>query len=292
MAGARQHGIVDVATAHRLAGSAELVRRWVRAGRLERVAPGVLRIAGAPCSWEERLTAGLLTLGPEAMVSHEAAAQLFGFDRTPPDEVHFLVPRSIRRRPVIGSVHTSNRIERADRTVVDGFPVTSATRTVLDLAAAGVPRARLEAAIDSAVRSRRSSPVALARRLTTLRGSGRVGVRLLDRLLEDSGGESPLERRFLQLIRRAGLPRPQTQFAIRTRGQRVGRVDFVWPEHGLIVEVSGRLGHSSPSERAMDAHRRNELQALGWTVYEFTYQDLRDRGEFAVATVRQRLELV
>ena len=84
---------------------------------------------------------------------------------------------------------------------------------------------------DSAVRDGLTAPVVLERRLAQLRGSGRWGVRRLDRLLIDSGGESVLERRFLRLLRDAGLPRPETQVVQRRGGRHVGRVDFLFRDH-------------------------------------------------------------
>ncbi len=84
---------------------------------------------------------------------------------------------------------------------------------MLDLAAAGASEERLAKAIDSAVRLRKSAVLVLTDRLAELRGSGHRGVRRLDFLLVDSGGESVLERKFLTLVREAGLPRPKTQAA-------------------------------------------------------------------------------
>jgi very-short-patch-repair endonuclease len=69
----------------------------------------------------------------------------------------------------------------------------------------------------------------------------------------------------------------------------VARVDFLYREHGVVVEVSGRLGHSSPEERARDAQRRNELQDLGLKVYEFTWEDVTQRPTFVVARIRTLL---
>ena len=147
----------------------------------------------------------------------------------------------------------------------------------------------LAAMIDSAVRLRVSSPVVLLRRLTALRRRGRAGVRQVERLLVDAGGESLLERQFLKLVRAAGLPRPITQARIAAHGQQVARVDFLYAEHALVVEVSGRVGHSSPADRARDAQRRNELQAEGFTVYEFTFEHVTRRPEWVVAQLSARL---
>jgi hypothetical protein len=129
----------------------------------------------------------------------------------------------------------------------------------------------------------------LARRLEKLRGPGRWGARRLDRLLIDSGGHSPLERRFLSLMRRAGMPRPTTQ-VVHRRGERTfARVDFCFDELNVVVEVSGQKGHASPSERARDAQRRNEPQDAGRRLFEYTWRDVTERPAYVTRTMRERL---
>ena len=66
------------------------------------------------------------------------------------------------------------------------------------------------------------------------------------------------------------------------------RVDFSWPDRLLVVEVSGRLGHRSDAEAAKDAQRRNELQTIGYRVYEFTSEQVFAHPEY-VTTEMQRL---
>ncbi len=143
------------------------LRTLVRNGWLHPMAPRVYSIAGVPPSIERRLMLGLLSLGPRAVVSHEAAARLHGFDRLSagaPSSSR--VPRgaagtfAARFRPV----HSTRDLPPIDRVRAAGFPCTSATRTIIDLTRARISKVRLEAAIDSAVRSQSSSPVVLAKR--------------------------------------------------------------------------------------------------------------------------------
>ncbi len=168
---ARQHGVFAV---RQLDG---VTRRWVenlsRRGVLRRVAPGVYVLAGSPDTWRRRLTIGLLALGEESWVSHDAAARLHKLDRVPVDAVEFTVPRRARGRRMPFTVHTTADLPKLDRVTVEGFRCLSATRTIIDLAHARVPGIRLEAAIDSAVRLGLTSPVVLATRLAELRGPGR-----------------------------------------------------------------------------------------------------------------------
>lgn len=286
-----QHGVIGRRQLDAAAVTKSQLQTWIANGRLERVAPRVWRVAGAPSTWHQRLHVGLLSLGRLSWVSHSAAAALHGFDRSPEGAVEFLVIRRRRSADLAERVHSTRRWGPTDEVIVDGLRSTSATRTVIDLANAKVHPDRLKAAIDTAVRREFSSPEAIRMRLDELRGRGRAGVRMLDGLLEDSGGHTMLERRFLELVGNAHLPRPETQVVLRRPddGRFVARVDFLFRTHDVVVEVSGQLGHSSPSERARDAQRRNELQDLGLRVYEFTWEDVTQRAVSVVTTLRSLL---
>ena len=264
-------------------------RRLVADGWMFRVAPRVYAVRGAPDTHRRRLRCGLLCLGERSWVSFEAAAALHGFDRARPHAVEFTVER--RRRPTVMPfvVHSTERLDPIDQVVVDGFRAMSATRTVFDLALARAHPHRVEAAIDSAVRLQLSSPEVLARRLSALRGSGRWGCRLVEDMITDSGGHTHLERRFLELVREAGLPRPRMQVVFRADGRHVARVDFLFDDFGVVVEVSGQKGHASPAERARDAQRRNELQDLGLRVFEYTFDDVTRHSNMVRQTLRARL---
>ncbi len=266
------------------------IRRRVEARWLTKVAPRVYRLAGAPDSHRQQLRIGLLSLGSRSWVSYEAAAALHGLDRSDADAVEFTIERTRHPTRLPWRVHTTAMVAPVDFVSVDGFRTMSATRTVIDLAHARARRFRVEAAFDSAVRLGLSHPIVLAERLETLRGSGRWGCRLIDDILPDSGGHSPLERTFLRLVRQAGHDRPTTQAIQRTpSGRHIARVDFLFESRRLVVEVTGRLGHVSDAERARDAQRRNELQDLGFTVIEYTSTQIRDRAGWVIADLGRRL---
>jgi hypothetical protein len=211
---ATQHGAITVDQLECLGITQPRRLAAVRRALLVKVAPGVYASPASPPTVARHRTVGLLALGPDAVLSHDAAAELHGFDRTPRGNVEFTVERSRRGRRMPFTVHTTFRLGHLDRVTVDGFRCTSATRTVLDLARARVGRLRLEAAIDSAVRSGLSAPRVLADRLDELRGPGRWGTPLLETLLIDSGGHTMLERCFLELMRRADLPDPGRRWFI------------------------------------------------------------------------------
>jgi very-short-patch-repair endonuclease len=286
---ADQHGVVSLSQAAAAGLSRTQLRRLVVGGWLEPAAPRVLAVAGSPATWRRSLWTGVLSLGVDAVVSHRAAAGWHRFDRARPNAVEFTLQRTSRGRSSPFTIHTTGSLPPIDRVRVEGLPVTSATRTVIDLARARVPDATLAAAIDSAVRVGSSSPIVLAARLSELRGRGRWGCRRIDALLLDAGGHSPLERAFLRIVREARLPRPSTQRVHRMGSRTVARVDFLFEPYDLVVEVSGRLGHASAEERARDAQRRNELQAMGRTVYEYTRAQVDDEVTRIIREVRTHL---
>jgi very-short-patch-repair endonuclease len=284
-----QHGLISTnqLAAHDVTRG--LFDQFVRRGIFVRVGPGVYAAAGAPMSWERSLRAGLLALGPAAFVSHEAAARLHRFDRFVQNGPEFTVARGRQGLAVDGALHTTKEVGPLDVVNVNGFRASSATRTIIDLAHRRIAQPRLAAAIDSAVRLGLTSPTVLVERLRDMRGPGRWGCRLLDELLVDAGGHTMLERDFLRLMRVGGLPRPRTQVIHRRDGATYARVDFLFDPYGVVVEVSGRKGHSSPTERQIDAQRRNELQDVGQRVFEYTYEDVTRRPDHVTATMAQRL---
>ena len=173
----------------------------------------------------------------------------------------------------------------------DGVSITTVTRTIIDVAAHGASARTLEQAIDSGVRNRWTSVPTLTDRMTELACPGRKGIPQLRELMLDSGGESALERRFLRLLRAADIRRPQTQVTFRAHTTRAIRVDFLFARESVVVEVSGRVGHASDSDRRKDARRRNELIQRGLVVLEFTTADVIDDPNYVATTLRKSLAI-
>jgi very-short-patch-repair endonuclease len=286
---ADQDGVVSTAQLRDHGISTWQQSRLVADGLMHRIAPRVYAVRGAPDTRRRRLRAGLLCLGERSWVSFEAAAALHGLDRSDARAVEFTIDRGRRPAIVPFAVHTTTRLQPIDQVTIEGLRVLTATRTIFDLALARAHPRRIEAAIDSAVRLQLSSPETILRRLADLRGSGRWGCLRVEELLTDAGGHTMLERRFLELVREAGLLRPRTQVVFRAGGRHVARVDFLFDPPGVVVEVSGQKGHASPSDRLRDAQRRNELQDLGLRVYEYTYDEVVDQPAFVRDTLRLRL---
>jgi very-short-patch-repair endonuclease len=168
-------------------------------------------------------------------------------------------------------------------------------RTLLDLAGAVGPRV-LERAVDAAVSRRVVSLNELWWGVTNLQGRGRRGQASLRSLLvkRGSGAEatgSDLEQLMTRILKRAGLPRPQLQFAIKLRNGKWVRVDFAYAEQKIAIEVDGYLWHSSHSVFQLDRMRQNGLVEIGWRVLRYTWRDLTDRPDVVAAEVAAMLEV-
>jgi very-short-patch-repair endonuclease len=99
--------------------------------------------------------------------------------------------------------------------------------------------------------------------------------------------DSWLERRFRDIVDRTDLGTPQTQ-----RHKDGARVDFYWPELGLVVETDGLRYHRTPAQQAADRIRDQRHIAAGLTPLRFTYEQVRyepDRVKTLLQTVADQL---
>ncbi len=104
---------------------------------------------------------------------------------------------------------------------------------------------------------------------------GQHGVRPLRALLDRATftlTDSELERRFLPIARRAGLALPRTQAHVNGF-----RVDFYWPDLGLVVETDGLRYNRTPAQQARDrirdqAHAAAGLRHLRYTEWQVHYE--------------------
>lgn len=211
---------------------------------------------------------------------------MWGLDGIVTSLVEITTPRALSDPRVV--IHRSRLLTRDHVTRVGGIPVTSPTRTLLNLSAV-VPPQRLEVALDDALRRGLTSIVRLELEIGA-RAPGLAGARTLRKTLEDyrhAPLESPLERKFLKLMRAAGLPEPEVQHEIHAHGRLIARVDFAYPELRLGIEVDGYRWHSGRARWAKDLVRRNELTALMWRILHVTEEEMSGTQPRVVEIVRR-----
>jgi very-short-patch-repair endonuclease len=237
------------------------VEHRLASGAWQRIYPGVYATFSGPLPRDAQLWAAVLRVGPEAMLSHETAAELNGIVDSPlGGSIHVTVPasyRPARHQPVRGIV-----IHRSDLSDQQPFgpyylPRTRPEDTVIDLVA--VART-FDQAYGWIVR-------AVSRRLVSVEGLREVLARRkrvrwrswLNEALEDAadGVHSSLERRYVRDVERAhGLPRSEHQ-ARRQVGGRLQYRDNWYAEYRVVVEIDGPAYHQN--ERVQRDKDRDNL---------------------------------
>lgn len=71
----------------------------------------------------------------------------------------------------------------------------------------------------------------------------------------------------------------------------MARVDAVYDEARLVVELDGHATHTTRRQRQADAERDARLMAEGWRVVRFTYEDVTERPGYVADTIRSLLGL-
>ncbi len=273
--------------------SARQLRYRVQSGVLAKNGPKTYRYAGVELTVRQRLRLLMRDVGGRVWVSGPTAAALLGFDGfelAPP--FHLTIERGRDVQRVGHKIHTSKILPSKDLCTIDEFPATRAARTIIDMARDEPPE-RLMTAIESAIRDRWMTEASLHKRIVELNSGGRFGIeKLLSALAERDrklGAHSWLEREFLRLVERAGLPRPTCQEVMARTSDRLVRVDFRFPGTDVVVEVLGYAFHRSKQQMQRDAERLNALIIAGATPLQFTYDDVVSRPAQTIATVTQAI---
>lgn len=289
---ATQHSVISATQLLEHGISPSCRKKWERTGLITRLGSRSFAMAGSSATFERAITAGLADLDGWGVVAGRSGGQLYGLDGFSADSVEFLVSRANRGCSTNGRVCSTRRpLTKADIVTVHGFRCLTAERLILESPVFRFTRAETENAIDSAIRLRLVAEQRLRTRAISEHRTGVNGGRVLLDALVDAGGESRLERWFLNLVRQAGISRPILQKSYRDGSRVVARVDAYFAG-GLVVEVSGHGTHSSRLQRQVDAQRHTELTLRGLRVLTFTYDDIRDRPSWVIARLREALLLV
>ena len=216
--------------------------------------------------WAAVLACGIDTTA----VSHRSAAWLHELCPPPPLPVHLTTWAQSRSRKGI-AVHRSASFDpELDVMALDGLPVTTVARTLLDLA-----HGRDLDRLCRQAHHLRTLDVGHVRALlerAAAHKSARRLARAVDALEDVEPADmtrSELEQRFLELVLRAGLPHPRVNVPL------LGFVvDFYWPDHGLVVETDGARTHLTSRSFAADRARDRTLTAAGYRVARFTWTEV------------------
>ena len=273
-------------------------RSLTRAGALVRVRRGVyatrsaVESAGADPRQDHALRAAVarVAVGRHAVASHQSAAVLHGIDllKKPAEGVVWLTrpPGQKCGRPFEGIHLYSAQLPEKHVTTLYGVRVTTATRTVVDLARS-LTYMEGVVAVDSALRVGKMTDFGLA---DVLRSCARWPGADRARRAANFGSadaESVLESCARVVFAEAGLPRPVLQAAIATaEAEFIARVDFCWPAYQVIAEADGMAKYDEP-RRARDQIMRDiRLRDAGYKVVHFTWGELFGTPERVIARIR------
>jgi very-short-patch-repair endonuclease len=235
---ARQHGLITSEQLKACGLTDAGIGRRVAAGRLFRIHRGVYAVGHPNLTHHARWKAATLAVRA-SVLSHRSAAELWQMlepsQATP--QITIPYPASAAKRPDI-HIHRSRTLPRIRTGSRSGIPVTLPSRTLADLALVGTP-----------------AEVRRAQRSAEKRGLPLDDDHIPERT------ESDLEREFLAICRRFDIPEPRCQVQIGRH-----RVDFYWPDAGLVLETDGYVYHRGRQAMRDDNDRDIELEIRGLRV--------------------------
>lgn len=245
-----QAGVVSRRQILELHGTDSDIARMVRRRELVAIHPGVyVNHTGKP-TWEQRAWAAVLYYWPAALTRESALPTP---SRSGPIHVAVAAKRTVRRVAGVTPHRTAGFDDRAQW--IKSPPRLAYEHAVIDVAAAKTDIAAAFQVFADACQTRETTAAAIA---ATLRGRARVRGRavLLDLLTDlQTGACSVLERGYLDLERRHGLPTvDRRQVPATVAGTKAYR-DVDHGDYGLLVELDGRAFHDNAAARDRDSAR-------------------------------------
>ncbi len=276
---AARHFVLGHAELAELGVSREAVRVRVADGRLHRLHRGVFAVGRRPINQLGRWRAAVLAYAPDTFLSHCSAAALRDLTeaRRPVD---LIASRpGLRSRKGMRIHHASLTPFEADE--VDGIPVTSLARTLLDVAATE-DELTLRRVYERAERLQILDLTPI-RQLLSLRrghrGAGRLRALITYDPTAAAAAISELERLYLDLLRDFGLPTPQVNVLVDGY-----LVDCYWPEADVVVELDSYEFHGDREAFERDRAKLANLRRARHEAVQFTYRQVTARRDWVAET--------
>jgi hypothetical protein len=288
-----QFGVFSGAQIRAVGLSADWRRNRLADGRLVAVHESAYRFAGTPLDWRGGVLAAVWAGGSRGRASHRSAARLWGIACLDIEAIELTCARWRRARHDGLVVHETKAFHVADHTMLDGIPVTTCGRTLLDLGAVQRPWV-VETALDNALRRDLTTITDLQAMLRRLGKRGRSGAGVLRRIVETRSpgapAESRQERRMARMLVRNGLPEPVLQYEVRDGTAFVARVDAAYPRWRIAVEYESYEHHTGRVALVRDNDRRHRLRRAGWDCIGVTAVDLASGGLSVCRSIRAIIE--
>jgi hypothetical protein len=258
------------------------ISRWATTGYFHQEFPRVYAVGHRAPSVEADLWAAVLYAGPGAMLSHGTALWWHGLIDRRPWPLQVSTPRRCRS---LRGIRVYGRRD-CQRILQNRLPTSTIEQALLDFASvAPFERVRYVLAVAD-YRKVLNVPA-----LQVIAGNGRAGSPRLRKALERhepklAHTRSPLERLFLPLCERAGIPLPDVN--VRVAGV---LVDAVWWEQRVVVELDGRDNHSSWAQIQSDRSKELIVRGAGFDVLRYGTLQLEEQGPLVESDVKRALGL-
>jgi len=277
----QQHGVISRGQLLELGFSSHAIEHRLADGRLHPIWRGVYAVGRPELTRHGRFIGAVLSCGPEAVLSHASGAALWEIRQSQRSHIEVSVPDSVRRRHPRIVVHRRANLRPEDVTRRHGIPVTTPICTIVDLAPR-LTRDQIEAMINEADKRDLVDPETFRSTLEEM--PSRPGLPTVRSILDRRTfvlTDSELERRFLRIARRAGLPLPMTGCVVNGF-----KVDFYWPDLRLVVETDGIRFHRTAAQQERDRLRDHAHLGAGLIPLRFTHGQIRFEPDYVCAVLR------
>jgi len=281
-------GVLDHRQLVAIGISESAITRRVQRGLLHPQHRGVYAVGRPDLNRRGRLRAALLRHGRSVVLSHRTAAAELDLLRVRSRIDITLAGRPDRppRRSSVDLRYTRRWLP-GEVVWIDGLPCTSVARTLADLA--GEPcRDDFTRAWNCADRRLLLDVRPLGAQIARRRAGSSVLCARLEHYDASPPTESVLEERFLELCRVFSIPSPVCQWPLGS-GDRLGRVDFVWPGKRVAAEVDGRRWHAIQAAFERDREKDLQLREAGFDPHRYTYRQVTDQAARVASGVLRAL---
>lgn len=283
---AQQFGVVSTAQAMACGLSRDAIAFRLRTGRLVPQYHGVYAVGHDALRPEGIRLAAVLACGRFAWLSHRAAGRTWGVWSASSPVMDVTRPPNHGSGPTGVRLHLG-RLEPHEVTVLEGIPITSLARTVMDIAAGlDQPRA-VRRLIDDAMRHPAFNSGDLEAQLQRSRpGTTAVRSELQSRHPDSHHTKSEFEALALPLLAAHGLRRPEVNAWLPAL---MNEVDLLWRAEKVAVEWDSRAHHDNDDAFEHDREQSVDLVNAGYIPLRFTWRHLTRRPDWVAVSIKNAL---
>jgi hypothetical protein len=201
-----------------------------------------------------------------------------------PNRIEVTKPHGANRRVGRVWIHGSLWLPDHHTTTRGPIRIVTPARMLCDIAGQ-VRQQKLARAVDNCLSLNLVKIDALIKTFEEWARRGRTGSAAMREVLEPRGEgyvapASELEAEFLDFLDAVGLPHPAREVALGDDEEPIGRVEMVYRDVKVLVELDGRRNHTALLDREADALRDMRLTAAGWRVLRVTWTMLMTQRDY------------